>query len=101
MAKSSEKAVTYLSYLKQNKDEKEAASAISKAQDAKVQLEADLLAAKRNARNAANAFEQAKFATPFDSSDVLSAADDLASAEADVETLQEIKEQLFNDITFD
>ena len=92
---------SYLERITKGKEEKDKEAAIAAAQDAKIQVEADLMSAKREVSKAKSELNAAKNSIPFDSGDVLEAQRTLSEVEADVTALQSIKEELFGDVKLD
>jgi len=88
---------SYLSRISKDKETKEKELLLETAQDAKVQIDADLNAAKKELRQAKKAYEAALASVPFDTDNAISAGRDVKSLEEDVAAIEALREELFGD----
>lgn len=90
---------SYLSRISKNADEKKSAQLKEAAEDAAIQLKADISAAKKAKREATKNLDSALSAIPFDSSDVLAAQAELKTVNEDIVALKAIETKYFADAT--
>ncbi len=101
MGNTTKSGKSYLQRISIDKDAQSKEQAKADAQDAKIQLESDLMAAKRALNSAQRDLEVAKGSKPFDVNDVLAAQQTVEATQADVEAITALKEELFGDVTLD
>lgn len=85
----------YLDLISLSKDAKETAALQEAAEDAAIQLDADIQAASKAKREADKALAAAKSAIPLDSNRVIIASRAVANADEDIAALKALKEELF------
>lgn len=101
MGNTSKAGKSYLQRISIDKDAQSKEDAKAAAQDAKIQLESDLMSAKRSLNEANRSLEAAKSAKPFDVNEVLDAQRLVEETQSDVEAITALKTELFEDVTLD
>ena len=101
MGNTSKAGKSYLQRISIDKDAQSKEQAKADAQDAKIQVESDLMAAKRSLNQAQRDLESAKSAKPFDVNEVLDAQRLVEETQADVESITALKAELFDDVSLD
>ncbi len=86
----------YASIILKSKDAKEQAQAEEKIEDARIQLDADIHAAKKDVNQAERAVNATIGADDFNSSDIVEAQQELAVKKANYEALVEFKNEYFS-----
>lgn len=86
---------TYKARLSMSKESREAQELEFQVEEAQQQLDADLLATRRDLKTAKQRLEQAKSAAPFSSGDILRAKKEVSSLEQGVKELEALKAELF------
>lgn len=87
---------SYLSRIQVDAKEKEKAELVQQAEDAGIQVQADISAAKKALRSAEREFEAVKSASPFNSEDYISALRNLEEAKKDLSDLVAMQSELFS-----
>lgn len=87
---------TYLERISVGKEAKAAQELADAAEESSIQLDSDIMAAKKEQRNASRDLDSAKNAIPLDSADVIDAARSLKQANEDLTELLALKDELFS-----
>ncbi len=90
-------ATSYLQRISKDADAKKKQGLKDAAEDAAIQVKADISAAKKAKREAQRDFDATLSAIPFDSAEVISAKRALKEVEEDLADLKEIEETYFSD----
>lgn len=85
----------YASIICKSKDAKDAAKQEERVEDARIQLDADIHAAKKEVNQANRSVEAAIAADYFDSADIIEAKQELELAQANYEALLDLQKELF------
>ncbi len=85
----------YQSLLSKSNETKNQELVIERVEEARIQIQRDILEAKKAVTSSKNALERAKSSLNFSSETILSAKYTLENAESDLNNLLELQEELF------